>query len=309
MAVMKIKISVFLLLAGLMIVGPKDPRAFSQESRPIIRAEVSLVNVVFTVTDRNNRPVDNLKASDFQIFEDKQPQKIDYFSFMGQGSDVPLTIALLIDTSASVKDKLDFEIATASEFFNDVLRPDKDLALIINFDSEVNLVQDFTQNPKTLTKALRGLPRAANDTSLYDAIVLAAEEKLKKEIGRKVMVVITDGEDTGSTWHKPDAIEAAQRNDVMIYGIGVQTRGTDFGVLRDFAKETGGAFFLPHSSFSEIQSAFKAISREIQGQYSLGYVSTNKNKDGAYRAIDLRCKIGGVRVRARKGYYAPKPSN
>jgi Ca-activated chloride channel homolog len=306
---MKYRLLFFSIFAALMAIGPKIPQGFSQESKPpLIRAEVSLVNVVFTVTDRQGRSIDGLKESDFQIFEDKQPQKIDFFSYLGKGSDVPLTIALLIDTSASVKDKLDFEKQTAAEFFKEILRANKDLALIINFDSEVNLIQDFTQDVKTLTRALQGLD-AANDTSLYDAVYLAAQEKLSKEIGRKVMVVITDGDDTGSKVKKAEAIEAAQRNDIIIYGIGVQTKGTDFGVLKEFAKQTGGAFFLPHSSFSEIQAAFQSIRREIQGQYSLGYISSNKNKDGSYRAIDLRSKVSGLRIRARKGYYAPKATN
>ena len=155
-----------------------------------------------------------------------------------------MTIALLIDTSGSVKDKLDFEKATAAEFFKEILRPNKDLALIIQFDADVNLVQDFTQNQNDLLDALDSL-KAGNSTALYDAVFLAAEEKLKKEVGRKVMVVITDGEDTSSRMRKEEAIQAAQRNDVLIYGIGVQGEeyGTNFGVLKKFAEETGGAFF------------------------------------------------------------------
>jgi len=121
------------------------------------------------------------------------------------------------------------------------------------------------------------------------------------------MVVITDGDDTSSKMKKEDAIQAAQRNDVLIYGIGVRgDEATNFGVLKKFAEETGGAFFSPRAKFSEIQEAFKAIGEEIQGQYSLAYSATNKKKDGTFRSIDLRCKVRGVRVRARKGYYAPK---
>lgn len=304
--VMKNRLSVFSILAVLLILASIGPRSFSQDPPTTIRTEVSLVNVVFTIIDKQSKHPGSFKSTDFEVFEDKQPQKIEYFSEMGKGSDVPLTIALLIDTSASVKDTLDFEKATAAEFFKDVLRPAKDLALIMQFDSEVNLVQDFTQDQKTLTRALQRL-EAGNNTALYDAIYLAAEEKLKKETGRKVMVVITDGEDTGSKIRKIEAIEAAQRNDVVIYGIGVQGSGTNFlSTLKSFAKETGGIAFNPQAKFSEIQDAFKSIGREIQGQYSLAYVSTNQKKDGAYRAIDLRCKTRGIQIRARKGYYAPK---
>jgi VWFA-related protein len=171
----------------------------------------------------------------------------------------------------------------------------------------VNLIQDFTQNQSDLLNALNHL-EAGNSTSLYDAIYLAAEEKLKGETGRKVIVVITDGEDTSSKLRKEDAIEAAQKSDVLIYGIGVRSErfGSNFGVLKKFAEQTGGAFFSPHATLSEIQAAFRSIGEDLQGQYSLAYVSNNRKKDGTYRAIEIRCKVSNVRIRARKGYYAPK---
>lgn len=296
-----------LVFIGLGILSIGALHVSAQDPQTTIRAEVALVNVVFTAMDRKGRPVHDLKIDDLQIFENREPQKIEYFGPLGKASEVPLTIALLIDTSGSVKDKLDFEKATAAEFFKEVLRPNKDLALIIQFDADVNLVQDFTQNQEDLLNALDSL-KAGNSTALFDAVFLAAEEKLKKEVGRKVMIVITDGEDTSSKIRKEEAIQAAQRNDVLIYGIGVQGEefGTNFGVLKKFAEETGGAFFSPHAKLSEIQAAFRAIGEEIQGQYSLAYSSTNKKKDGSFRSIDLRCKVSSVRVRARKGYYAPK---
>jgi Ca-activated chloride channel family protein len=262
--------------------------------------------VVFSAVDRRGQLVRGLKADDFQVYEDKKPQKIEYFSDLSQGSAVPLTIALLIDTSGSVKNKLSFEKQTAAGFFRDVLRRDKDLALIIQFDSEVNLVQDFTEDPNRLIAALDSL-QAGNSTALYDAIYLAVDDKLKNETGRKVIVVITDGDDTSSKLRKEDAIEIAQKNDVLIYGIGVRGEfGANFGVLKKFAEETGGSFFSPRARFSEIQAAFKAIGQDLQGQYSLAYSSTNTKKDGTFRSIDVRCKVSGVRIRARKGYYAPK---
>jgi Ca-activated chloride channel homolog len=304
---MILKTALLSTIAVLLLLNSADRRAAGQEPQTTIRAEVALVNVVFTAADKDGRPVRGLNATDFQIFENKQPQTIEYFSEMGQGSTVPLTIALLIDTSGSVKGKLDYEKATAAEFFKNVIRPDKDLALIIQFDSDVNLVQDFTQNQDDLIRALNSL-RAGNSTALYDAIYLASQEKLRGETGRKVAVVITDGEDTSSKMRKEEAIESAQRSDVLIYGIGVRSDefGSNFGVLKHFAEETGGAFFSPHAKLSEIQSAFRSIGEELQGQYSLAYSSTNKNKDGSFRSIDLRCKVRGVRIRARKGYYAPK---
>jgi VWFA-related protein len=302
---MNFKLCLRFILAGAAILSLCSSGMPQQESQTTIRAEVALVNVVFTAIDKDGRPVPGLKADDFQIFENRTPQNIEYFSALGKGSEVPLTIALLIDTSGSVKKKLDFEKDTAAEFLKEVLRPSKDLALIIQFDADVNLVQDFTQRQEDLLRALEGL-KAGNSTALYDAVYLAAEEKLKGEIGRKVMVVITDGDDTSSKVHKEEAIEAAQKHDVIIYGIGVRSEDFVPGVLKKFADETGGAFFSPHAQFSEIQAAFRAIGEEIQGQYSLAYSSTNKKKDGTFRSIDLRCKVRGVRVRTRKGYYAPK---
>ncbi len=306
-AAMKLKYLWLLILAGFWA-GDGGRAIFSQDPQTIIRAEVSLVNVVFTAVDRNGRHISGLKRSDFEISEDRQRQTIEYFSELGKGSEVPLTIALLVDTSASVRDKLEFEKTTAAEFLNEVLRPEKDLALLIEFNSEVNLVQDFTQNRDVLIRALKTL-KAGNNTALYDAIYLAAEEKLKGEIGRKVMVVITDGDDIASKVKKEDALAAAQKNDVVIYGIGVQGEVTNFGILKNFAKETGGAFFSPRAKFQEIQAAFQSIGREIQGQYSLGYVSTNKKKDGTFRKIDLRCRTRAATLKVRKGYYAPKSEN
>lgn len=305
-SVMRFRLPVCALLCVIAGYGVFRVDGSGQEPAQTIRAEVALVNVVFNAFDGKGRPVAGLKASDFQIFENRTPQKIEYFSDGGKGSEVPLTIALLIDTSGSVRDKLAFEKTTAAEFFKEILRPNRDLALIIQFDSGVNLVHDFTQRQEDLLEALETL-RAGNSTSLYDAVYLAAE-KLRREVGRKVMVVITDGEDTSSKVRKEEAIEAAQRGDVLIYGIGVRSDrfGSNFGVLKKFAEETGGAFFSPRARLSEIQEAFRAIGEQIQGQYSLGYISTNTRRDGTFRAIDLRCKVRGVRIRTRKGYYAPR---
>jgi VWFA-related protein len=295
-----------LLLVGCGVWARSQTRPKDQEPQTTIRAEVALVNVVFSAVDRNDHFISGLKASDFTVFEEKQPQKIEYFSELGKSSDVPLTIALLIDTSGSVKNQLNFEKETAAEFFRDVLRKNKDLALIIQFDADVNLVQDFTEDPKRLISALDSL-EAGNSTALYDAIFLAADEKLKGETGRKIIVVITDGEDTSSRLRKEAAIEAAQKNDVLIYGIGVRSEmGTNFGVLKKFAEETGGIFFSPRARFAEIQAAFRAIGADLQGQYSLAYSSTNTKKDGTFRSIEIRSKVSGIRIRARKGYYAPR---
>jgi Ca-activated chloride channel homolog len=282
------------------------PSGRAQEPQTTIRTEVALVNIVFSVVERGGKFVKGLKADDFTVFEDKAPQKIEYFNEFDKANEVPLTIAMLLDTSGSVKDKLQYEKKTAADFLHSVLRRNKDLALLIQFDSEVNLVQDFTQNPNDLIDALDTL-RAGNSTALYDAVFLAVEEKLKAETGRKVIVAITDGEDTSSKVRKEVAIEAAQRSDVIIYGIGVRGDfGANFGVLKKFSDDTGGSFFSPRARLAEMEAAFKAIGEELQGQYSLAYTSTNKKRDGSFRAIEIRSKLSGVRVRARKGYYAAK---
>ncbi len=272
-----------------------------------IRSEVSIVNIHFNALDKKGIPVNGLKAEDFQIFENGEPQEIEFFSETAKSEEVILTIALIIDTSGSVKDKLRYEIETAAEFFREILRPEKDLALIIQFDSEVNLVQDFTQNQNDLLDALNTI-RAGGNTSLYDAIYLTAEEKLREEAGRKVMVVISDGEDTSSLVSRDEAVEAAQRSDALIYGIGVRGRGSQggFGDLKKFTEQTGGAFFSPRADFKEIQEAFRKIGSAIRGQYSLAYIPTDKRKDGTFRKIEIRCKTRDVQIRARRGYYAPE---
>lgn len=304
---MRMKLFVFIVLIIFAISGIPQSNVSGQEAETTIRSEVALVNVFFTAKDKRGRPIRDLKVDDFQVSENRRPQQIEYFSELGEKSDVPLTIALLIDTSGSVKEKLEYEKTTAAEFFKEILRPNQDLALIIQFDSEVVLIQDFTQSQVTLINALDSL-RAGNSTSLYDAVYLAAEEKLKHEIGRKIMVVITDGEDTVSKVSKEEAIEAAQRSDTLIYGIGVRNRGFrhNFGVLKKFAEETGGEFFSPRAELDEIREAFASIGEDIKGQYSLAYRSNDRRKDGKFRSIDIRCKVRGVRIRARRGYYAPK---
>jgi VWFA-related protein len=298
-----------LVLTGVwltLVVSPWDLQQPTQVPQATIKTKVELVNVIFTATDRNGKTISGLKAEDFQVFEDKKPQTIDYFNDWTKGSEIPLTIALLIDTSRSVKSKLDYEKQAAAEFFRNVLRKDRDLALIIQFDADVNLVQDFTQDPDRLTSAL-GKLEAGTSTALYDAIYLAVNEKLKDETGRKVILIITDGSDTSSKIREKEAVEVSQRNDVLIYGIGVRDEfGESFGVLRKFADETGGGFFSPTARLSELRDSFRAIGEDLQGQYSLAYRSTNEKRDGSFRSIDLRCKVPGLRIRARKGYYAPK---
>ena len=293
------------LILSILVLGLIAPRIPAEDSDATIRAEVALVNVIFSAVDRNNRLVRGLKAEDFLVLEDKQPQAVEFFSELNEANDIPLTVALLIDTSGSVKKQLASEEETASEFFSQVLRKGKDIGLIIQFDSEVNLVQDFTDDPQLLINALNTL-QVGTSTSMYDAIYVAVVDKLKSKYGRKVIVVITDGDDNSSKITKAEAIALAQKNDILIYGIGVRGAfGANFGVLKKFAEETGAAFFSPNAKFAEIQAAFRAIGEDLRDQYSLAYSSSNKKRDGTFRAIQVQTKVSGLRVRTRKGYYAP----
>ncbi len=294
-------ISALLLATIFMTAGePERPQT-------IIKTEVALVNVVFSALDRRNRLVPGLNGGDFLVFEDRVPQTIQRFS-AASGSDVPLTIALLIDTSASIRDMLDDEKQAAAEFLRGVVCKGKDLALLIEFNSEVNLVHDFTHNPEELIASMQSL-RVGGSTALYDGVLFAVSEKLKSEMGRKVIVLITDGGDTVSNASQEAAIETAQQRDVLIYGIGFRSHYFDakFEALTRLADETGGQFISPRATLGQMQDAFQSIRKELQAQYSLAYTSTNTNRDGSYRSIQVRCKRGGVQIRTRKGYYAPLP--
>jgi VWFA-related protein len=289
-----------LLIAAICVSGDKP-----EQPLPIYKTEVGLVNVVFSALDGHERVVPSLDADDFRVFEDRIPQQIKYFSPISKG-DVPLTIALLMDTSASIRDKLDYAKQTAAEFLRSVVRKDRDSALLIQFHSEVDLVHDFTRDPEELIRAMQPL-RAGGSTALYDAVLFAVNEKLKSEIGRKVIVLITDGDDSLSNASKEMVIEAAQKQDVLMYCIGIRSSffGSRFRDLKKFAEETGGRFFSPRAKLDKMEAAFQSIHNELENQYSLAYTSTNYHRDGAFRAIKIRCTQSGVRIRARKGYYAP----
>jgi VWFA-related protein len=287
------------LLSG----SPNDPSS-NLKSKTIIRTEVALVDIVVTAVDSNGRHIPGLQSDDFEVFDNRQPQTIEYFGEHGKGGKMPLTIVLLVDTSRSVRNKLEYEKKTAAEFFQQLLQSDKDQAMIIQFDSRVSLVQDFTKSSASLIEALDGL-KVGNSTSLYDAVYLAAEGKLKYANGRKVMIILSDGDDNSSRVKREEAMEAAQKNNVLICGIGVQTPDSSFKALKKFAAETGGAFFSPHAEPEEIQAAFRSMREYIEGQYSLAY-SLDAKKDGSFHTISINSKVRGVKVRAREGYYAPQ---
>lgn len=279
----------------------------SQQRRPVIRAQVEVVQVLCTVRDRKGGYVTNLRRDEFEVYEDGVRQEIEFFAYESGQDAQSLTIVLLIDTSGSVKDKLEFEQQAATEFLRDTLRPNKDMAAVVQFDSEINLVQDFTYDFSVLQSAIMDI-RAGGPTKLYDAIWLATQELLRQEVGRKVIVVLSDGADTQSQLSEAEAIRVAQQQDVIIYGIGVRspTFDSDFGKLKKFASATGGLFFNSKADMQELRDAFSKINQEIKNQYSLGYISTHRERDGGFREIEVRVKRRGLKVTHRKGYYAPR---
>jgi Ca-activated chloride channel family protein len=296
----------FLVVLVLILIFAPLLRSQQKAQRPVIRARVDVVNVLCTVRENGGKGkyVDGLKKADFEVYEDGVRENIQYFNH-GMGDDAdPLSIALLIDTSGSVKTKLAFEQKAAVDFLRSTLRKNKDMAAVLQFHEEVELVQDFTFDPDLLKTAILET-RAGGGTKLYDAVYVASEDLLKDEIGRRVMVVLSDGDDTLSELSKKDAIKAAQDDDIVIFGLGIRSPDTDFGALKDFAQDTGGLFVDSEINLDRLREAFAKINGEIKNQYSIGYVSHNKARDGAFREIKIKLKRRGLKVKHRKGYYAP----
>jgi len=297
---------VFAAVIFAMIFAPLLRSQQQKDQRPVIRARVDVVNVLCTVRDNGGKGkyIEDLRKEDFEVYEDDVRQNIQYFNHgMGEEAD-PLSIALLIDTSGSVKSKLTFEQKAAVEFLKSTLRKEKDLAAVLQFHEEVQLLQDFTYDPELLRSAILET-RAGGGTKLYDAVYVASEDLLKNEVGRRVMVVLSDGDDTLSELDKKDAIKAAQEHDAVIFGLGIRSADTNYGALKSFAQETGGLFVDSEIDLDRLREAFAKINGEIKNQYSIGYVSPNKARDGAFRELKIKLKKRGLKVKHRKGYYAP----
>ena len=283
----------------------------SRQADDTISVEVNLVNILFTVADRKGKFVTNLQKEDFRVFEDDKHQIITNFS---SETNLPLTIALLVDTSGSIRDKLRFEEEAAIEFFYSTLQRGKDKALVISFDSGVELLQDFTDDPEKLADKIRKI-RAGGGTSLYDAIYLAVNEKLAGQDGRRIVILITDGDDNSSRISLTETLEAAQRNDVTIYAISTnsaaffgrkdQERGDK--TLKKLSEETGGKPFFP-LKIQDLASSFLDIHDELRSQYQIGYRPTNAKQDGTFRRVRVDVGDKRYKARARTGYYMPKPT-
>jgi len=272
------------------------------------RVNVDLVNVLCSAFDKNtNSFVTNLTREDFSIYEDNQKQEIKNFA---RETDLPLTIAMLIDTSQSVAPKLKFEQDAAIGFFQSIMR-EKDRALLASFDSDVSLLQDFTNDPNKLAKEIRKL-RAAGGTALYDAIYRVCDEKLIRETGRKAIIILSDGDDESSKASLHQATEMALRAETLIFSISV-SKGGFFGVggtkegdtvLREISQETGGRIFFPFKP-DDLDDEFRQINQELRSQYNIGYLSTNPTRDGSYRKVKIEIAARGLKLTYRKGYYAP----
>ncbi|WP_317890472.1 VWA domain-containing protein [Granulicella aggregans] len=306
--------------------GPPPPStaAGQQESEdsPVatLKVQTNLVNVYFSVRDKNGF-ITNLKKDDCSIEEDKVPQKIKNFT---QEKNLPLTIGILLDTSGSQMHVLPLEQESGAQFLKDVLTP-KDEAFLISFDVNVDLLADYTNSPREIKRALDKAQintgagsgsvtgnGAARGTLLYDAVYLAANDKLKQEAGRKILVLLTDGGDQGSQETIKTAAEAAQKANAIVYVILIADRGFYSGMgmgfsgdgdMEKLAKDTGGRVINVGNDGKRLEAAFQQISDELRTQYLASYTPTNDKQDGTFRKLQLTCQKD-QKVQARRGYYA-----
>ena len=307
------------------------PATLEDQAVATFKLQVNLVNLYFTAKNKDGQLVPHLTKDDCSLSEDKVPQTIK--NFVAENNQ-PLTLGILLDTSGSQYRVLPLEQQAGGEFLERVLRS-KDEAFLLSFDVNVDLLQDFTNSARLLSRALSkaeintaggngaaGIPGAGGGTIpvygtpkgtlLYDAIYLASNEKMNQETGRKAMIILTDGDDQGSTTKINDAIAAAQKSNVIIYVILIADTGfyNGFGyygysAAKKLAEETGGRVINVGNNGKKLEVAFQQIEDELRTQYVASYTPTNTKLDGTYRHISVDCKGDGLKVQARKGYYAP----
>lgn len=286
-----------------------DVNSDQPDSVLTIKKRVDEVNVLFIATDRHGKFVRNLNEKDFNILDDhKPPQAVDSFR---RETDLPLQLGLLVDTSGSVRSRFDFEQEAAVSFLQSTLRPGFDKAFVMGFSNRSQLTQDFTDNAKLLATGVHEL-RDGGGTAIYDAIYKACRDKLAKETSdrpvRKAIIIVSDGEDNQSEYSRAQAIEMAQRAEVIIYAIstddsGLVLRGDK--VLQQLADATGGRAFFPFK-MKDIKNSFAAIEDELRSQYVISYRPADFDADGRYRSIEITALKKDLQVRARKGYFAPR---
>ncbi len=312
-----------ILLVAAAMTGAQD-QSQAPATGGTLKITTEVVNVYAVVRQKSGRLIPDLNKEDFTLEEDGQQQEIKYFS---RETDTPLTMGILVDTSPSQGRVLDVEKSEAEAFLEQIMRP-KDLTFVMHFDVDVELDQDFTADQRMLDKAIDSAEingggvrttgtfpsgDAGGATHLYDAVYLASRDELKNEVGRKVIILLTDGEDQGSKVTIERALEAAQKSDVIIYSIDISDRafyyrqGVGYGgesVLRKLSEDTGGRVIRANNA-RDTADAFQQIGRELRTQYLLGYTPTNSKHDGTFRKIEVKVRQGNAKVDARRGYYAP----
>ena len=292
------------------------PAANSQQSSTqeddtvaTIRKTVNEVNVVFTVTDKHGRYVKDLKRNDFNFVDDSKPAaEIRYFQSQ---TDLPLQVGLLVDASNSVRDRFKFEQESAIEFLNQTVRPKYDSAFVVGFDVTPEVTQDFTDNTEMLSRGVRAL-RPGGGTAMYDALYYACRDKLLKAprsgAVRRAIVLLSDGEDNQSHVTREEAIDMAQRADVIVYTISTNIsgmKGKGDKVLERIADATGGRAFFPFQ-LRDVSNAFAEIQDELRSQYAVSYKPADFKADGRYRTIEIvALDKKNLHVRSRRGYFAP----
>ncbi|MGH9406235.1 MAG: VWA domain-containing protein [Terriglobia bacterium] len=300
-------ILLFVPAVGAALQSKPQSQSKTAQAPPIV-VNVNVVPVPFTVTNKKNQIVTDLTKNDFEVFEDGKPQTITLFS---RETNLPLRIGVLIDTSNSIRERLEFEKQAAVDFLDATLRPGLDQAFVVGFDVEPQLLQDYTDDLDRLSTAIRSL-QAGGGTGLFDAVYYAAKQKMiysppPQPYLRRVLVIVSDGRDNESQHSLDEALAMAQRAEAIVFAVstnrsGIEERGDK--VLTEFADQTGGRAFFPFEA-SDLASAFATISKELRGQYMLTYISTNKIHDGKFRHIRIKALEKGLRVRARAGYFAP----
>jgi VWFA-related protein len=316
--------------------APDTTQQDEQLPTTTLKVNVNLVSNYFSVRDKHNGLVSTLTKQDCTILEDKVPQTIKNW---GAETDQPLTLGILLDTSGSQQNVLPLEQETGGAFLQRVLRS-KDEAFLVSFDVDVDLLQDFTSSASQLSRAMNkaeintaggngagGVPGIGQGpvpvsgtpkgTLLYDAVVLAAKDKMSTENERKAMILLTDGGDQGSHYKLQDAIAAAQKANSIIYVLLIADRGfyggMSFGYngpmeMKRLAEQTGGRMIDVGNNGPKMEAAFKQIEDELRTQYVASYTPTNTKLDGSYRKLDIQCNGDGLKVQSRKGYYAVQPA-
>jgi Ca-activated chloride channel homolog len=288
--------------------APAPDNSNSDDSVATIKSRVNEVRVVFTVTDRHGRYIKDLKQNDFKVIDDQKPAEMRSFN---SETNLPLQVGLLVDASNSVRDRFKFEQEAAIEFLNAIIRPHYDKAFVVGFDATPEVTQDFTDNTENLSAGVRML-RAGGGTALYDALYFACRDKLLKQEQtgpvRRAIILLSDGDDNSSHVSREEAIEMALRADTIVYTISTNVsgmKGKGDKVLERMADATGGRAFFPFQ-MRDVSNAFVSIQEELRSQYAMAYKPANFVADGRYRTIEILAEDKGLKVRTRKGYYAPK---